>query len=339
MFNVLVSGGAGFIGSHIAEYLVRSGRYENVVVLDDLSGGYRHNVPFGVVEIVGPNCSICNYDQILKLFDQYKFDYVFHFAAYAAEGLSHFIRRFNYENNLIGSINLINASILNRVTCFVYASSAAIYGYPRLKPFSEYDTPIPIDPYGVAKLAVEMDLATANHMFNLPSIIFRMHNVYGEKQNIFDKYRNVVGIFMKQVLHNEPITIFGDGKQTRQFTYIHDIVGPICDSIRINKMYNNIYNIGASGGAYSINTLASKIKRIMGKDDTYPIDYIESRKEAKYVELEHNKLWSHYDKVTNTTDLDIGLQNMYKWVKNTGMYLTKKFDNIEIEENLPESWR
>lgn len=135
-----------------------------------------------------------------------RFDYVYHLAAYAAEGLSHFIKRFNYNNNLIGSINLINASINTGVKCFVFTSSIAVYGTSPELPMTEATLACPEDPYGIAKYAVEQELKVSHEMFGLDYIIFRPHNVYGERQNIGDKYRNVVGIFMNQILQGKPMT-------------------------------------------------------------------------------------------------------------------------------------
>src|SRR6187551_1401915 len=145
----LVTGGAGFIGAHVTNELLSMGH--TVVVLDDLSGGYRENVNPKAEFVQG---SITDPELLEKLFNQYKFDYVYHLAAYAAEGLSHFIKRFNYTNNLIGSVNLINESVKHKVKCFVFTSSIAVYG--ALKPPMKEDMiPVPEDPYGIAKLAIE----------------------------------------------------------------------------------------------------------------------------------------------------------------------------------------
>jgi UDP-glucose 4-epimerase len=111
----LVTGGAGFMGSHVAEHLVRFGR--DVVVLDDLSGGFKENVPAGATFVEG---SVMDHELINRLFERHGFDHVYHLAAYAAEGLSHFIKRFNYNNNLIGSVNLINAAVNHEVKSFVF---------------------------------------------------------------------------------------------------------------------------------------------------------------------------------------------------------------------------
>ena len=165
--KALVTGAAGFIGSHVAQHLLNDG--VEVVALDDLSGGFHENVPTGAKWV---EASVCDYDLLKTLFGVERFDYVFHLAAYAAEGLSHFIRRYNYETNLVGSINLINLSVLQQVKCFVFTSSIAVYGANQL-PMTEDMLPQPEDPYGVSKYAVELDLAAAHHQFGLDYIIFR----------------------------------------------------------------------------------------------------------------------------------------------------------------------
>ncbi|MDD5671723.1 MAG: NAD-dependent epimerase/dehydratase family protein, partial [Candidatus Omnitrophica bacterium] len=239
MANILVTGGAGFIGSHVADALLHDGHH--VWVLDDLSGGFKQNVPADAKFVKG---SILDQALLKRLFTKVEFEYVFHLAAYAAEGLSHFIKRFNYENNLIGSINLINLSVLHKVKGFVFTSSIAVYGKNQL-PMREDMKPEPEDSYGIAKLTVEEELKVTKAMFGLPYIIFRPHNVYGERQNIGDKYRNVVGIFMNQLMQNQPMTIFGDGDQKRAFSYIGDVAPVIARSIQNPKAWNQIFNVGA----------------------------------------------------------------------------------------------
>ena len=236
MKTSLVTGGAGFMGSHVARHLLRLGH--KVVVLDDLSGGFEDNVPWGSVFVHG---SILDHKLIDRLFKQHRFSHVYHLAAYAAEGLSHFIKQFNYNNNLIGSVNLINASINNGVKCFVFTSSIAVYGAGQA-PMSEDMIPIPEDSYGIAKLAVEQELRVSHEMFGLDYVIFRPHNVYGEGQNIGDRYRNVVGIFMNQLLRGEPMTIFGDGSQMRAFTYINDIAPIIATCVDYQEASNQVFN-------------------------------------------------------------------------------------------------
>src|SRR5215831_13384045 len=209
----LVTGAAGFIGSHVCDELLKMGH--KVVAMDDLSGGFKENVPARCTFVKG---RAENKALVSRLFKQHKFDYVFHLAAYAAEGLSHFIKAFNYTNNLIGSVNLINAAVnTGSVKCFVFTSSIAVYGRNQL-PMTEELAPQPEDPYGISKYAVELDLKEAHEMFGLNHVIFRPHNVYGENQNLGDRYRNVIGIFMNQAMQGQPMTIFGDGSQTRAFS-------------------------------------------------------------------------------------------------------------------------
>ncbi len=187
----------------------------------------------------------------------HEFSHVFHLAAYAAEGLSHFIRRFNYANNVLGSVNVVNAALrAETVERFVFASSIAVYG-PAQTPMSEDVVPEPEDPYGVAKYAVELDLAAAQRMFGLDYTIFRPHNVYGELQNLADPYRNVIGIFMNQLLSGRPMSVFGDGLQTRAFTHIDDVAPVIARSIDVSEAANEVFNVGADT-PYTVLDLAQR---------------------------------------------------------------------------------
>lgn len=326
--TVLLTGGAGFMGSHIAQDLINLGY--KVIVIDNLSGGFRDNIPEGAKFI---KCDVREVNKIKEIFEKNQIDYVFHLAAYAAEGLSHFIRRFNYENNLIGSVSLINESIKHKVKCFVFTSSIAVYGTNQL-PMEETTIPMPEDPYGISKYAVELDLKAAYNMFGLNYIIFRPHNVYGEKQNIGDKYRNVIGIFMNNILQGKPMTIFGDGKQTRAFSYIGDVSPIIAKSIRIKKAYNQVFNIGADK-PYTVLKLAQTVANVMGVE--LNIKFLRARKEVKHAYSDHSKVKKILGYEAKC-GLESGLKNMYEWVKKAGSKKTPEFKNIEVKENLPEGW-
>lgn len=328
--NVLITGGAGFIGSHLIREILKYDHL-NPIVLDDLSGGFQDNIPNEVNFIKG---SINDPVLVKEIFSRYNFQYVYHLAAYAAEGLSHFIRRFNYENNLIGSINLINESIIHKIKCFVFTSSIAVYGKGQV-PMIETMTPMPEDPYGIAKYAVELDLANAKHMFGLNYVIFRPHNVYGEYQNIGDKYRNVVGIFMNQILQDKPMAIFGDGSQQRAFSYVGDITPLIAMSAWNENTYGEVFNVGADI-PYTVKDLAHEVMKVMGKPD-YPIDYTAERNEVKIAYSDHQKARKYFN-CNHQTSLEEGLIKMSDWVKVTGVRQSKDFDNIEIMENLPSAW-
>ena len=324
-----VTGGAGFIGSHVAEELSKSG--ERVIVLDDLSGGFRDNVRGENVAFV--QGSINDVSLIESLFRQHEFDYVYHLAAYAAEGLSHFIKRFNYQNNLIGSINLINAAVNYEAKAFVFTSSIAVYGKNQL-PMREDMIPVPEDSYGIAKLAVEQELRVTHEMFGLPYVIFRPHNVYGERQNIGDKYRNVVGIFMNQIMQGKPMTIFGNGLQTRAFSYIRDVAPAIARSVHVPEALNQVFNIGADQ-PYTVRYLAEAVAKAMGvKPD---IVHLPERNEVRHAHACHEKVRRVFD-LPPPCRLEEGLARMAEWAKPIGSRCSKRFESIEVPRNLPPSW-
>ena len=330
MYTSLVTGGAGFIGAHVTNELIKQGH--RVIVLDDLSGGFTDNIHPESIFVKG---SITDKDLVEKLFSEHSFDYVYHLAAYAAEGLSHFIRRFNYENNLIGSINLINQSVIHKVKCFVFTSSIAVYGAGQL-PMHEGLTPMPEDPYGIAKFAVEMDLKAAHEMFGLNYIIFRPHNVYGEYQNIGDKYRNFIGIFMNQLLQGKSLTIFGDGTQTRAFSYIDDVAPHIANSVNISAAYNEIFNIGGDQN-YTVNELANSVMDALNLKQN--ISYQPARNEVLNAYSDHSKAKKVFNlNENNFISLKDGVQKMAKWVALVGARSSGYFENIEIKEKLPPIW-
>jgi UDP-glucose 4-epimerase len=324
----LVTGGAGFMGSHVAERLLRLGH--EVVVLDDLSGGFVENVPEGAIFIKG---SILDEEVIERLFSRHGFSYVYHLAAYAAEGLSHFIKRFNYRNNLIGSVNLINAAVNHNVKCFVFTSSIAVYGAGQT-PMTEDMIPVPEDSYGIAKLAVEQELKVSHDMFGLDYVIFRPHNVYGERQNIGDRYRNVVGIFMNQLLRGEPMSIYGDGTQMRAFTHISDVTPVIAACVDRPTARNQVFNVGADV-PYTVNNLAQVVAKVMGKECR--IVNLDARKEVKIAFSDHSKVETVFGKQEKTS-LEAGIREMAEWVKEHGARESSIFEEIEITKNLPRSW-
>ena len=325
----LITGGAGFIGSHIARHCLALGH--QVVVLDDLSGGFRDNVPDGVAFVHG---SITDPELITGLFNEHRFDNVYHLAACSAEGLSHFIRRFNYMNNLIGSVNLINASVLHGVKRFVFTSSIAVYGAGQL-PMDETMSPQPEDPYGISQYAVELDLRAAHEMFGLDYIIFRPHNVYGEHQNIGDRYRNVIGIFMNQIMRGEPMTIFGDGSQTRAFSHIDDVAPQIARSVTVPAATNQVINIGADT-PHSISALTREVATAFGVP--IKVQHLAPHHEVQHAYASHEKavrIFGADDRVS----LEDGVARMAKWARRIGPRQSSAFKLIEIAENIPTSWR
>jgi len=329
MSKALVTGGAGFIGSHVTAELVGMGH--QVVVLDDLSGGFRENVDKRADLVVG---SITDNSLVDSLFAHHRFEYVYHLAAYAAEGLSHFIKRFNYQSNLLGSVNLINSSVNYGARCFVYTSSIAVYGTNQV-PMHEDLTPMPEDSYGIAKLAVERELHVTHDMFGLNYVIFRPHNVYGEHQNIGDRYRNVIGIFMNQLMQGRPLTIFGDGTQTRAFSYIADVAPIIAQGAFLPQAYGETFNVGADK-PYSVNELAAAVGRAMGVEPK--VTYLPPRNEVLHAFSDHTKAEKLFSRRAQVP-LQEGIEQMAKWAMRVGARKSKEFAHIEIEKNLPAIWK
>jgi UDP-glucose 4-epimerase len=328
--KVLVTGAAGFIGSHVTDELIRMGK--SVLALDDLSGGFRENVHPDAEFIEG---SVQDIALLEHLFSANKITHIYHLGAYAAEGLSHFIRNFNYRNNLLGSINLINLAVNHNVRCFVFTSSIAVYGKNQL-PYTEETVPQPEDPYGIAKYAIELDLKSAHELFGLNYVIFRPHNVYGERQNIGDKYRNVIGIYMNNILKGYPLPVFGDGEQTRAFSYISDVAIPIARAGFDPATFNEVYNIGADK-PYTINEL---IKVVSKEFNVNPqVNYLRARNEVQHAWSTHEKAERAFGNLVQHVGLAAGISRMAEWVRREGAKSTPKFEGIEIERNLPDSWR
>ena len=329
------------MGTHVVNELLRQGDTE-VVALDDLSGGFRENLnPHGmphahsdVGSVTFVEGSILDVALINQLCGQHQFDYIYHLAAYAAEGLSHFIKRFNYQNNLIGSVNLINAAVNHNVKRFVFTSSIAVYGENQL-PMHEGLQPMPEDSYGIAKYAVEQELAVSKRLFGLEYTIFRPHNVYGELQNIGDKYRNVIGIFMNNIMQEEPLVIFGDGEQTRAFTHIADVAPHIARAVDIPEASGAVFNVG-SDKYLTVNELADMVMTAMGKEVS--VINVRAREEVKHAYCSHEKFHGVFGN-TSQVELPEGLNRMAAWAKSVGPRTSSPFTNIEIHKNLPDSWK
>lgn len=324
--KILITGVGGFIGSNFADWLIKGG-YKDVIGIDNLSGGYKSNIP---KEVKFYNRNL-EYDNIKRLFKDV--DIVYHMAAYAAEGLSPFMRKFNYRNNLVATANVINACINNDVKRLVYFSSMSVYGKQKY-PFNEIQRPNPIDPYGVSKYACEMDIRIAHDQHGLEYCIIRPHNVAGPKQNIWDRYRNVIGIWIYQYLHNQPLTIFGDGSQVRAFTYVKNIMEPIYNAGILSKAKGEIINLGGMIPT-TINEILNILLRILDYDK---IVHLESRHEVKYAYSTYKKsvnLLGYQEKYT----IEDGLIEMVEWARQQKDRKRKSWDNYEINKKIYEFWR
>ena len=331
MNKVLITGVAGLLGSRLASWIIENTDYE-VIGIDDLSGGYTENI-HNKVKFYKFNLN--DLESLNGVFEKEKITIVYHFAAYAAEGLSPFIRKYNYDNNLITSTNLITCSIQYNVSRFVFASSMSVYGDKYKPPFSEDMKQAPIDPYAVAKYAVEMDLEIAFKQHGLNYTIVRPHNFYGINQNIWDKYRNVLGIWMYQLLNKQNPTIFGDGSQVRAFSYVDDSILPFWNASQKNSCIGEIINLGGIK-EHTINDACNVLINVTGQN-LKPV-HLETRHETKYA-------WSTWEKSVklldfkHQVDLEEGLSKMWEWAQkqpNRERFIWPKY---ELNKGIYEYWK
>jgi UDP-glucose 4-epimerase len=324
MARHLITGGAGFLGSHLAAALLNRG--DEVVVVDNLSGGWVENVP-PRAQFVKADLVTDNMDMIVRL---YKPTHIWHLAAYAAEGLSHWVREHNVKNNWLASTRLINAALRYGMERFTFTSSMAVYGSQQ-PPFTEDMRPQPEDPYGIAKFSVEQDLRAAGEVFDFPYVIFRPHNVYGPNQNIGDPYRNVAGIFMRKALQGDPLTVFGDGTQTRAFSYISDIIDPMVASLDADVV-GETFNIGGEQ-VITIEHLARQVQMLF---PGCTVDYLPERYEVKHAFCDHTKAQQLLG-FEPRVPLSAGLSMMTSWVRDTGVRWSET-PEVELRRALPSFW-
>ena len=341
--KVLITGVAGLLGSRLADWIIENKKGYQVVGIDDLSGGYAENinpdVDFWLGNLVTDN------NVIDRLFSTHKFDYVFHFAAYAAEGLSPFIRTFNYDNNLRATATIVNECIKQDVKRLVFTSTMAVYGHGEGGIFHEDMIRNPIDPYGIAKMACERDIEVANEQHSLDYCIIRPHNVFGAKQNIWDKYRNVLGIWMYQHLNGMDMTIFGDGSQTRAFSYIDDSLEPLWNAAVKKKASKQIINLG---GIEEITILEANqlLKKVINasknKRDVNPLPpkttFVEARHEVKHAVPTFDKSVDILGFEYKTT-LEQGLTKMWEWAKAQPMRDRFVWPKYELDKGIYSFWK
>jgi len=215
----------------------------------------------------------------------------------------------------------------------VFTSTMAVYGHGN-PPFDESHQPTPIDPYGVAKFACEQDIQIAGEQHGLDWCIVRPHNVYGIKQNIWDKYRNVLGIWMYQHLNNEPMTIYGDGEQTRSFSYIDDCLEPLWKSAVYERASKQVINLGGTI-EYTINDANKILREVIGGGD---VIHLESRHEVKAA----NPTWKKSVEILDYSDktlLKDGLTEMWEWVKQQPNRKQFVWDSYELDKGIYSFWK
>jgi UDP-glucose 4-epimerase len=328
--KIFVTGCAGLLGANYTRHLLANGH--EVIGIDDLSGGYKAFVTKGE-KFSFVKLNLERRKKIVELFEEHKPEVLVHFAAYAAEGLSPFIRNYNYRNNLICSANLINECIKHD-TKFIFTSSMAVYGEQE-PPFTEDKRPQPIDPYGIAKYAVECDLKLAHEQFGLRYNIVRPHNVLGIYQNIWDKYRNVIGIFIRKTLNGQPILVYGDGEQTRAFSDIKYYMEPF-DRL-LTEYDGETFNIGADK-YFTLNEVAEAVQKV-GKKYGYevPIEHGEPRHEVKHAYCDHTKAKSMLQ-FSDGTNLDNLIESMFVWAMKQPNRKVKNME-YEVTKDIYDYWR
>lgn len=334
--RILITGGAGHIGSRLAQHVI--GLNHDVVVLDDLSCGYRENVPADaqLVHARADDQSVIN--------DLGPYDVVYHLAAYAAECMSPFVRRFNYENNVVQTAglvsNLIDAEFRGRL---VFASSIAVYGKCCKPPFRESMHCSPNDPYGVAKMACEQDIRVAGEQHGLDWCVVRPHNVYGPGQSLWQPYRGVVALWMRSILEERPVTIFGDGEQRRALTYVEDVLPALWAAGTLPEASGEVFNVGA-GRPYSLNDLyltlcdatMADVSRGVGRD------YEPERHELRDAFCEGRKAKEVLGYEDRTSLLD-GLCKTWEWAKQAWQQFPERRAPVALEPEtlvgMPPKWR
>lgn len=322
----LVTGGLGHVGFAVAKYIADRYGSDSVICIDNCSSSSP--------DVLGE----CNFEVILKdlstLSQIPECDYVIHTSAFPYEGLSHFMRVHTYTNNLIATANLINLCVKFEVKRLVFTSSMAVYGNIK-PPFDEKDFCCPVDPYGNAKLAAERDIQIASSFYGLSYCILRLHNVYGPGQNVWSRYRNVIGRWLLQCKNKTFITIYGSGYQKRAFSYIDDIVPCIVKACIEPKAENQIINLGGTTPyrlldvAYLVNFLCDGVGLVCLEPRRNEVQ------EAYCTWQKSSDILEYKDK----TSLKDGILATWNWINNTNYCIREAIPDFELDKDVYSYWR
>jgi len=329
-YRILITGVAGFLGSHLSEKLIEQGH--SIVGIDNMIGGYKDNV-LDKVEFYNVDC--CDFAKIKKIMKN--IDVVYHCAATAHEGLSVFSPYEITRNNYLASVSIFSSAINEKVKRIIFCSSMARYG-DQQTPFTEEMKPKPVDPYGISKVAAEDVLINLCELNNVEWVIAVPHNIIGPRQIYSDPYRNVVSIFINRMMQGKAPIVYGDGEQKRCFSYIDDCLScmiPMLDQKNLNKQ---IINIGPDEEFVTVNKVVEICSNITGSN----LEAI--HKEDRPREVKHatcsadkaRKLLNYKTKIS----LEEGIKKTYDYIKKRG---TQDFDyrlSIEIDNELtPTTWK
>ena len=329
-YKILVTGVAGFLGSHLSQQLSEFGH--KVVGIDNMIGGYEDNIPKNV-EFHNIDC--CDFEKIKGVMKGVQI--VYHCAATAHEGLSVFSPFEITKNNYLASVSIFSAAVNEKVKRIIFCSSMARYGSQKY-PFTEEMTPKPVDPYAISKVAAEQVLINLCELNKIEWVIAVPHNIIGPKQKYDDPFRNVVSIMINRMLQGKAPIIYGDGKQTRCFSYIDDCLScmiPMLDKKNLNKQ---IINIGPDEEFVTINKVAELCANITGVN-LPPIYKKDRPQEVKHATCSANKARELLNYKTKVS-LKEGIQKTFEYIKKRGVKPFEYHINLEIDNELtPDTWK
>lgn len=329
--KILVTGIAGFLGSHLQDYLIQEGH--EVHGIDNLTGGYLRNVH---EQTTFHLADLSNDKYIDTIFSGHKFDVVYHLAADATEGRSQFTPLHCTKNNLYSFVNVLKASIKHEVPRFVLTSSMSVYGR-QAPPFNEDLPRDPVDVYGVNKASMERILEIMAGVHGFDYTIIRPHNVFGERQNMADPYRNVAAIFINRLLAGKNIYVYGDGEQERAFTYVDNFTPYLAKAAFLDTTKGQIINIGPTE-AFTINQLAQAICKEVGCEfkPTYMPDRPTEVKHAYCTADKAERLLGY----KTTVGFEEGIARMVVWARELGYQEPKYLESLEIiNDRTPATWK
>ena len=328
--KILVTGVAGFLGSHLSEKLVELGH--SVIGLDNMIGGYEDNVP-NKIEFHNVDC--CDFEKIKILMKNV--EVVYHCAATAHEGLSVFSPYEITKNNYLASVSIFSAAVNAKVKRIIFCSSMARYG-DQAAPFTEKMKPKPVDPYAISKVASEEVLKNLCELNGIEWVIAIPHNIIGPRQKYDDPFRNVVSIMINRMLQGKAPIIYGDGNQTRCFSYIDDCLSCLIPMLDQKNLNRETINIGPDEEFVTINKIAEICSNITGIN-LNPIYKKDRPKEVKHATCSADKARALLKYETKVT-LNEGIKKTFDYIKNRGV---RPFDyniNIEIDNELtPSTWK
>jgi len=328
--KVLITGVAGFMGSHLADaFLAKS---YDVVGIDNLLGGYEENVPSGVDF---HNIDLDNLELIQPLFEDV--DLVVHTACTAYEGLSVFSPSLVVRNTMQITTNIMSACVKAKVKKIVHLSSMARYGTQEVVPFVESMTPKPQDPYGIAKYGAELMIKNIADTHGLDYVILVPHNIIGPRQKFDDPYRNVASIMINRMLQGKQPIIYGNGEQKRCFSFMQDVTDPLMIACETDVAHGRIVNIGPDEEFVTINELAYKLSIIL--DFKLEPIYMPGRPQEVFHANCSANLSRELLNYKTTTSLEAGLVELVNWIKSKGAREFNYHLPLEfVTDKTPKTW-